>query len=130
MSARRYDHFATLCEVLPASLPSLVVSLIAVSHGYANNSLREKVYEALSCGVMSGLGQYARGGGAVVAPAGEYRNSFLDLDNDPFLWDQFSRCMFPGSQFYRMLYRWHTLEREVNEYLTTTKTKKGNFRVI
>jgi hexosaminidase len=109
--------------MLPAALPSLVVSLTAVSHGYANNSLRNKLYAALDCGVTSGVGQYARGGGG--ADSDLRGGSFLDLDSDPFLWDQFSRCMFPGSQFYRMLYRWHTLEKEVNEYLTSTKTKKG-----
>ena len=30
---QRYDHFAVLCELLPAGLPSLALDLIAVSSG-------------------------------------------------------------------------------------------------
>ena len=33
----RYDHFAVLCELLPAALPSLAVNLLATSHGYYNS---------------------------------------------------------------------------------------------
>ena len=29
----RYDHFAVLCELLPASLPSLVINLMVASLG-------------------------------------------------------------------------------------------------
>lgn len=94
-----------------------MVNLAAVSHGYANNSLKEMVFKALNCGITGGVAAYVRDS--------DLRGSFLNLDNDPFLWDQFSRCMFSGSQFYRALYRWHTLEKEINEFLTMTKTRKG-----
>jgi hexosaminidase len=30
---QRYDHFATLCELLPAAVPSMSVTLLAVSKG-------------------------------------------------------------------------------------------------
>lgn len=113
----RYDHFATLCETLPASLPSLVVNMMAVSHGYANNTLKEAVFKALNCGIPSGLNSYGRDL--------DLRGSFLNLDSDPFLWDQFSRCMFSGSQFYKVLYRWHVLEKEINDFFSVTKIRRG-----
>lgn len=99
--------------MLPAAMPSLAVTLIAASHGYANNSLREQLSKELNCGVTTTVRETK-----TIGP-------FLNLDNDPFLWDQFSRCMFPGSQFYRMLYRWHSLRKEIDQFLTTTRIKKG-----
>ncbi len=104
--------------MLPASIPSLAVNLAVVSHGYANDSLKERLYKVLRCGFTNELGSnHLRNT--------DMRDSFLNLENDPFLWDQFSRCMFIGSQFYRILFRWHSLQREINEYLAVTKTKKG-----
>lgn len=122
---QRYDHFATLCEMLPASIPSLAVNLVATSHGYANNSLKEILFKGLKCGITSGMSSESGGRSSYLKDSDSPSGSFLNLDNDPFLWDQFSRCMFSGSQFYRLLYRWHVLEKEINEFLTTTKSKKG-----
>lgn len=33
---QRYDHFAVLCELLPAALPSLILNLVATSNGFFN----------------------------------------------------------------------------------------------
>lgn len=121
-ACRRYDHFATLCETLPASIPSLAVNLLAVTHGYANHSLKEQLFKGLNCGITSGAGSYVRDT--------DMQGSFLSLDSDPFLWDQFSRCMFAGSQFYRMLFRWHVLEKEIIDFLTLTKTRKGKLNSL
>lgn len=86
----RYDHFAVLCETLPSSVPSMVVNLLATARGFMNQSLRATLNEGLNCSV-SGHG------------GNEYEEDFLNLNNDPFLWDQFSRCGFPGNQFFRYL---------------------------
>lgn len=115
----RYDHFATLCETLPASIPSLAVNLLVTSRGYFDNSLRKHLVKALACGVTSNANNFGRDA--------DSQSSFLNLDNDMFLWYQFSRCSFNGSQFYRILSRWHNLQREINEYLLSTRVKKGEY---
>lgn len=106
---QRYDHFAVLCELLPAGLPSLALSLLAVSNGYFNSSLKIPLLTYLSCPQQSSL-----------------RNSpFINLDADPYLWDKLGRCMFPGSPFFRFTYRLHSSESETHEFLRTTKRHKG-----
>ncbi|CAH0555240.1 unnamed protein product [Brassicogethes aeneus] len=106
---QRYDHFAVLCELLPAAVPSLAINLIAVSKGYFNSSLKDQFLSALSCPIQNNL-----------------RNSpFISLDSDPFMWEKLSKCMFPGSPFFRLTYRLHSTEKETNEYLHLTKKQKG-----
>jgi hexosaminidase len=106
---QRYDHFAVLCELLPAGIPSLALSLIATTHGYFNSSLKHKFLTGLTCP------QHNSG-----------RNQpFINLDADPYLWDKLGRCMFPGSPFFRLTYRLHTMENEVEEFIKSTKRSKG-----
>ncbi|GLV44394.1 uncharacterized protein CBL_10198 [Carabus blaptoides fortunei] len=104
---QRYDHFAVLCELFPAAFPSLALSLLAVSNGYFNQSMRVPLLSVLSCP------QHATGG------------AFVTLESDSHLWDKLGRCMFPGSPFFRLTYRLHVSEIEVNEYLTTVRRNKG-----
>ncbi|XP_017775261.1 PREDICTED: hexosaminidase D-like [Nicrophorus vespilloides] len=105
---QRYDHFAVLCELLPAAIPSLALSLLAVSHGYFNSSLKSQFIGSLSC------------------PQHTNRHSpFINLLGDPFLWDKLGRCMFPGSPFFRLIYRLNTVELEAQDYLRTTTRNKG-----
>lgn len=68
----------------------MVVNLLATARGFMNQSLRATLNEGLNCSV-SGHG------------GNEYDEDFLNLNNDPYLWDQFSRCGFPGNQFFRYL---------------------------
>lgn len=105
----RYDHFAVLCELLPSAIPSLAVNLLATSHGYFNQSLRTKLNAGLNCGVFG--------------PSAERGASFLNLNNDPFLWDQFSRCAFPGHTFFKLTYRLNGVEREVAELVQSVSIK-------
>lgn len=106
---QRYDHFAVLCELLPAAVPSLAINLIAVSNGYFNSSLKDQFLSALSCPQQNVV-----------------RNSpFISLDSDPFMWEKLNKCMFPGSSFFRLTYRLHGTEKEAREYLDTTKRHKG-----
>lgn len=43
----RYDHYATLCELLPAALPSLAFCLGALSEGYMDEELRKVIAKGL-----------------------------------------------------------------------------------
>lgn len=106
---QRYDHFAVLCELFPAALPSLALSLLAVSHGYFNQSLKTQLLSALSC-PEHGSGR---------------PTPFIALEIDSHLWDKLGRCMFPGSPIFRLMYRLHNAENEVLEYLKTTNHQKG-----
>ncbi|KAF7269591.1 hypothetical protein GWI33_017368 [Rhynchophorus ferrugineus] len=106
---QRYDHFAVLCELLPAAVPSLVLNLLATSNGYFNATLKESFLNTLSC-----------------PQTGDRRSSpFLNLDGDPNMWEKLSRCLFPGSGFFKLMYRLHNVENEAKEYIETTTRQKG-----
>jgi hexosaminidase len=46
---QRFDHFAVLCELWPAGIPSLAVTLLATSHGFFDESLKTELYSRLDC---------------------------------------------------------------------------------
>ncbi|XP_046387009.1 hexosaminidase D [Ischnura elegans] len=108
---QRYDHFAVLCELLPSAMPSLAVSLLAASKGHFNASLRKDVHAALSC-PDSGLRDPSGGGWA-------------DLSGDPFLWDHFSRCIFPGALVFRLTARLQSTEREFAALTDAVHHRRG-----
>lgn len=106
---QRYDHFAVLCELFPAGIPSLALSLFALTNGYFNSSLKTKFLAALSCPQTT-----------------VSRNTpFISLDSDPYLWEKLGRCMFPGSPLFRLMFRLHTTEAEVSGYLRLVNKEKG-----
>jgi len=105
---QRYDHFAVLCELLPAAIPSLAVNLIATTHGYFNESLGKPLFKALGC----------------VQHSGKY-NSFVDLETDNFLWEKLSWCFFPGTNFFKVTKNLVTTEVEVSGFLNKVEKKKG-----
>ena len=54
----RYDHFAILCELLPASIPSLVLNLVICSRGAHDEEAGERASRILQCpSVKSPLSQ-------------------------------------------------------------------------
>lgn len=107
---QRYDHFAVLCELLPAAIPSMAINLLATSHGFFNQTLKHKLYSGLTCQSES---------------PSQSHLGFVNFNSDPFMWNKLSRCFFPGAQFFKLLYRLHTTEKEVKEFLTITTKAKG-----
>lgn len=94
---QRYDHLATLCELLPASMPSLILNLLTVSHGYFSHQLIPKFQQILQCTIHS--------------------RSHLDLDSDPHLWQKAASCFFPGSAVFRLTQHHSEAIKRVNDYL-------------
>ena len=106
---QRYDHFAVLCELLPAAIPSLAVSLISTSNGFFNETLGKPLFKALGC----------------VQHSGKY-NSFVDLERDNFLWEKLNWCFFPGANFFKMTKTLVNTEKEVEGFLDKLDNKKGH----
>ena len=73
----RYDHFAVLCELFPASLPSLVINLMLISLGSLQFQVSRLIHEALGCDNMKML------------------ISEQELKRNPYQWD-ITRCSYPG----------------------------------
>jgi len=112
----RYDHFAVLAELLPASVPSLTTNLISVSHGYFNASWQKELYSALECADNSRLYE-----------------EFIDLESDPDLHEKMSWCFFTGSSIFKMIHVLGSVQQEVSEYLKKYSSQEGwlteyNFR--
>ena len=105
---QRYDHFAVLCELLPAAIPSLAVNLVATTNGFFNESLEKPLFKSLGC----------------VQQSGRYSSS-IDLENDNFLWDKLSWCYFPGTNFFKVTKNLVTAEVEVGDFLRKVEKKKG-----
>ncbi|KAG8234758.1 hypothetical protein J437_LFUL006590, partial [Ladona fulva] len=108
---QRYDHFAVLCELLPAAVPSLAVSLLTVTKGRFDAFLRKDLHAALSCPETG-----------VRDPTG---SGWADLSGDPFLWDRFSRCLFPGALLYRLTARLQATEREFSALVEAVHHRRG-----
>lgn len=83
----RYDHFAVLCELLPAAIPSLAITLTAASRGYFDASMAESVGAALGCPTVP-----------LQTRLRTPMQSLLSLNTDPRMWNYFGRCFFPGNK--------------------------------
>ena len=110
---QRYDHFAVLCETLPASIPSLVINLIAVTNGYMNSTLKNVVYDGLKCSSNNNL-----------ASSAQYQ-TFIDVQNDPYLWDKMSWCFFPGVQVFKLTHNLDNVQYQVQEYIKKVTKDQG-----
>lgn len=108
---QRYDHFAVLCELLPASIPSLAICLSTVAKGYFNVEVgNNAIFSALTC----------------PEPSTErlIHRPWIELQQDPEL-SSFSKCMFPGSPIFRFVHHLTSITTETREYLDALKFKKG-----
>lgn len=78
---------------------------MATTHGYLNSSLRLKLNEFLDCGVFG--------------------PTTFNLFSDPFLWDAYARCSFPGHAFFKLTYRFSIARKEAVELIDVVRNKKG-----
>lgn len=86
---QRYDHFATLCELLPAGLPSLAVNLQFLVHLKYDEGVQERVQTLLGCNRPISL--------------------VLNATNSEI------QCAFAGSRIYELSLQFFTLNHYLNE---------------
>lgn len=89
----RYDHFAVLCDLLPAGIPSLAVNLLFLERGRVDESLLADAQAALGCN----------------------RPPPMDL-NDTNV--ESMRCEFPGDRVYEALLRFNVVRRQLDSMLS------------
>lgn len=82
LSFLRYDHFAVLCELLPAALPSLTVDLLLLQHGTSYRQQQAVDQEALKLLDCTG--------GLLFQPEQSFDGYY-------------ARCHFPGSEVYSII---------------------------
>merc|ERR1719391_1551969 len=96
---QRYDHFAVLCEILPVSIPSLVVQLVAMNHGYFNSSVMGDLYKGLDCPV----GEV----NSNLAAANNFK-TFINLEDDPYLYHKLTWCFSLAARPSSLRHSWIT----------------------
>lgn len=108
---QRYDHFATLCELLPVALPSLALCLMTASRGYFEPDLRQNhILSALTC----------------PEPSQKFsiHHPWINLNHDSYS-SAFSKCMFSGSPVLRFATHLVEVTMETRRYLDDLRFKKG-----
>jgi hexosaminidase len=101
----RYDHFAVLCELLPVSVPSLLLNLLLVLHPHWPKSQVIRLWmQALSC------------------PPGLTADK--SLDSDPFQW-HLGTCAFPGSNLFSAVGSYVSLQARVSTLYTDVTERHG-----
>lgn len=108
---QRYDHFATLCELLPVAIPSLALCLVTASKGYFEPDLRQNhVLSALTCPEPS--------------QRFSVHHPWLNLNHDSSS-SAFGKCMFAGSPVLRFAGHLVEVTMESRRYLDDVRFKGG-----
>lgn len=98
----RYDHFAVLCELLPPSAPSLVLTLLTASRGFMTPATLHDAHILLDC------------------PP----HVMLDPARDPHLWAA-RDCAFPGANMASFLHRYARLRDDIKAMQREAKETGG-----
>ncbi|GAB6023772.1 hypothetical protein CHUAL_008525 [Chamberlinius hualienensis] len=96
---QRYDHFATLCELLPAGLPSIAVNLQYLLRLNYDPDVARDVQTYLGC------------------------NKFVPLTIDVL--NSEITCSFPGSRIYELSLAFYALNYHLNEQFFESNYVKG-----
>ncbi|XP_015925127.1 hexosaminidase D [Parasteatoda tepidariorum] len=102
---QRYDHFASLCELLPAAIPSLLLNVITVSQGEFTKEVFPRMQELLECSSRI--------------------HYHLDLEHDPNMWRALGVCFFPGSAVFRLTLRHNDVAKSLDKYINDITVHKG-----
>ncbi|XP_072337189.1 hexosaminidase D-like isoform X1 [Scyliorhinus torazame] len=96
---QRYDHYSTLCELLPVAIPSLVVCMQTVTHGSFTNEVKKKSQQMLG-----------------------FKN--INVDNNV----SEGEGTFAGAEIYQMVHRIsQNMKSEVTHVLESNSEIKGWF---
>lgn len=114
---QRYDHLATLCELLPAAIPSLILNLITVTSGqFDPSAVWNKFNQVLDCSSNSFYQQHLERNRAAHAGDNTVTTSSY-LESDPFLYQRASTCHFPGVEIFRLTKSLGELVKKVDAYV-------------
>ncbi|XP_046334530.2 uncharacterized protein LOC124116932 isoform X1 [Haliotis rufescens] len=92
---QRYDHFAALCELLPSSVPSMAVNLMAIKNGGFTADIHNVTSRILKCSRLIEL-------------------DFPKKVNNSYIITQ--DCNFPGSTFYFAVQQlWGDMDRYLSD---------------
>ena len=90
----RYDHFAVLCELLPSSVPSLVLNLAILAEGAHSFDVTKRVNKLLECTGQKSL------------------MSQEELARSSTQWD-LNRCKFLGSDLFSLISSYDMSRKEI-----------------
>jgi hexosaminidase len=103
----RYDHFAVLCELLPVSIPSLLLNILLASHPlWSKSQVIDLWTKTLVC-----------------PSAITVHESF---ESDPFQW-HLGACAFPGSNLFSAVAKYVTLQAQVESLYIDMTQNNGWF---
>ncbi|KAL9890922.1 hexosaminidase D isoform 1-T1 [Glossina fuscipes fuscipes] len=109
---QRYDHFAILCELLPAAIPSLITTLSTVSKGYFSTNPKDN-------GLLKVLQCYFH------PDSRRSGHPWIELHNNSHHSQLFSSCSYLGSQFYQFSLRLYDKLAEIQMYLHHVQDKSA-----
>ncbi|OTF75726.1 hexosaminidase D-like protein [Euroglyphus maynei] len=115
---QRYDHLATLCELLPSGLPSLIIDLLTAANGKYESKLLGEFHHLMNCPNQIANNYNAMG-----------ERLFTQYPTFSHLID----CDFPGSKVFRLMQEFKNINKRVDDYLYDVTKHKAwltdyNFR--
>ncbi|XP_040568869.1 hexosaminidase D [Lepeophtheirus salmonis] len=94
----RYDHFAVLCELLPPSIPSLILNLVLMSFSGPEEVILKKVQSIIKC------------------------NQLETSNLEP---ESFEDCSFPGVDILLAMLSFQVIKAKVESLDTDSRYKQG-----
>ncbi|XP_067010498.2 hexosaminidase D [Anabrus simplex] len=113
----RYDHFAVLCELLPVSVPSLILNLLYASLKRTKRELSKMTEQEELKFIFEVWLQHLS-----CPPYNKFDAN--ELANDPYQW-HLSTCGFPGSNLYEAIGAYLLLKSRVDSLYTDLMENHG-----